>query len=269
VFADVNHDGSKDVVAFDKSTVSGAEEGDVWVGLSNGVNAFAPGQKWSDWMCVRDETCAVADVDGNGGADLVSFVTSGADAGQVWVALNHGDGTGFGPAELWTGNSMCVGDAACTLLDFNGDHNADVLVQPAGSTDVRSVWVSLAGGHAFGTPTAQILRDGTTVARDNDPNQPPDPDPWDPDTDPWDGTDNASGCDEPSDRDDANDMVDLYTDVIINLLDRWKKEDPDYRTADWHLLTDMYHKRRDAIAYRDSLPYVYCITMPVPMQLPE
>jgi hypothetical protein len=74
---DVNGDGRDDAVAFVKSTRGGAEEGDVWVALSDPAGtritgSFLPATRWSDNICVHEEVCGVFDVNGDHNADAVA-----------------------------------------------------------------------------------------------------------------------------------------------------------------------------------------------------
>jgi Zn-dependent metalloprotease len=126
--ADVNGDGRADAVAFVKSTQAEPGQGDVLVALSTGARFDAP-VKWSDSICLDNQTCAVADVNGDGNADAVAFVNSSQadpDRGDVWVALANDAGTGFASSTRWA-DSVCVDGQTCDLADFNKDGNADVV----------------------------------------------------------------------------------------------------------------------------------------------
>ncbi|MER6434394.1 FG-GAP repeat protein, partial [Streptomyces sp900105245] len=94
---DVNGDGFEDVISFVKSTQEEPGQGDVWVGLSSRTadggpaNHFEQPVKWSEFMCIGEETCAVSDVNGDGSADALAFVksTDGSEPakGDVYIAL--------------------------------------------------------------------------------------------------------------------------------------------------------------------------------------
>ena len=123
---DFNHDGYDDVIAFVRDNQTDVGRGDVWVALSNG-SSFGPAQKWSDWMCIGQEVCAVGDFNRDGRDDVIAFVRdtqSGPGRGDVWVALSHGNG--FFPAHKWS-DWMCVGQEVCAVGDFNKDRYADVV----------------------------------------------------------------------------------------------------------------------------------------------
>src|SRR5207248_2705585 len=82
----------------------------------------------------------LADLDGDGCADIVGF----GDAG-VWIALNHGDGT-FGPirfviADLGYGQGWRIDQHPRVVTDITGDGKADIV----GFGDA-GVWVALGNG---------------------------------------------------------------------------------------------------------------------------
>jgi hypothetical protein len=78
---DVNGDRRADIIAFSHGSASGTG---VWVGFSSGYQ-FAASQKVNDYLCVSNETCAVADVTGDGLADGIAFQRSPANG--VWVGV--------------------------------------------------------------------------------------------------------------------------------------------------------------------------------------
>jgi hypothetical protein len=139
---DFNADGFDDVAAFVRNTKTGAGQGDVYVALSNG-SSFGAAQKWSDFLCVGQEVCAVGDFNGDFRDDVMAFVrdTKTGDArGDAYVALSTG--TGFSPAQKWS-DLICVGQEVCKVGDFNGDSRADVVAF------VRNTQIGVGRGDAY------------------------------------------------------------------------------------------------------------------------
>jgi hypothetical protein len=151
VLADLNADGKADVVTFDRSSVTAINDGRSRVALSDGFSSFGPTRVWSTAFCLTDQACYAADVNNDGRADAVALVTTGANKGQAWVALNTG--AAFAPAQLWTSDSKCIDDAICDVGDFDHDGRADVLAKSPSDTADSLVWVSVSTGAAFGPST--------------------------------------------------------------------------------------------------------------------
>jgi hypothetical protein len=148
--ADVNGDGRADAISFVRTSNRRSDDSDVWVALSNGAG-FDPARKWHDFFCTLNETCDVGDVNGDGLADIISFVKTNHGAGDsdVWVALSSG--SGFGPGQKWH-DYFCTLNETCAVGDVNGDNLADIISfvktnHGAGDSDV---WVALSSGSGFG-----------------------------------------------------------------------------------------------------------------------
>ncbi|HEY0639063.1 MAG TPA: N-acetylmuramoyl-L-alanine amidase, partial [Pseudonocardiaceae bacterium] len=112
---DVNGDGRDDIITFTRNSLA-----DVHVALSTG-SSFTASAKWHDYFGLAGEHPGVADVNGDGRADLVVF-TRGTVA-DVFVALSTG--TGFGPGVKWH-DFFAVGAEQPRVGDFNGDGAADI-----------------------------------------------------------------------------------------------------------------------------------------------
>ena len=119
---DVNGDGKADVVAF----FQGA--GQVFVATSNGSSFVGTGQLWGQSFCWPGQVCDVADVSGDGNADVVAFTRGTSADVFVGVATNTESYATpqFAPAAKWS-DSFCSGDQLCRLGDFDGDGRVDVL----------------------------------------------------------------------------------------------------------------------------------------------
>ncbi len=96
-------------------------------------------------FCVYDQVCKVADVNGDGKADLVAFAraASASSAGKVFVAKSTG--TTFGPAEKWH-DFFCINDEKCEVADVTGDRKADIIAFTRGNSGDAYVAVSTGSG---------------------------------------------------------------------------------------------------------------------------
>lgn len=135
LIGDVNGDGKADIVGFGYAGT--------WVALGTGDGTFGPAQfglagfgvnqGWTSDVLFHRE---LADVNGDGSADIVGFGFAG-----TYVALANGDGTfasprltlaNFGTLQGWTNNDRLTR----LVTDVNGDHLADIVAFAAGGTVV-------------------------------------------------------------------------------------------------------------------------------------
>ncbi|WP_253816883.1 FG-GAP-like repeat-containing protein [Myxococcus xanthus] len=150
VMGDVTGDGLPDIVGFGYAGVYVSKnmvESD-FILPENG--SFAPtllklqGFGYAQGWRVERHPRTVADVNGDGKADLIGFADNG-----VYVALSNGDG--FGAPELWLTNfgydagQWRVKFHERTVGDVNGDGKADIV-----GFGVAGVYVSLSTGSSFG-----------------------------------------------------------------------------------------------------------------------
>jgi hypothetical protein len=166
--ADVNGDGITDLVAFVKSTrPADPDRGDVWVALGNWTGAYhqwLTPAKWSDYLCVGDEICALADMTGDGRPDAVALDRT---TGRVWVGV--AGGTGFNQAVLWNGTG-CTGGQTCFVADVNGDRDVtrSDIVQFAKGTGgdvlVSTNAIQYSGGTRTAVDTAGSVGHQSSVA---------------------------------------------------------------------------------------------------------
>jgi hypothetical protein len=149
LLGDVDGDGKADVAGFGRDGV--------YVSLSDGrqfgppriwTRSFSPADGWTTQdACPR----ALADVNGDGKADIIGF---GKDGTYVSVST----GTEFAALRLWlasfgTGTSEWAsqGDSPRVLADVNGDAKADVVGFAPGG-----VYVALSNGTGFEPPKLWI-----------------------------------------------------------------------------------------------------------------
>jgi hypothetical protein len=143
--ADVNGDGRDDLVAFTRGTTSSPQ---AIVALSNGAG-FEPPHLWSSFSCRAGEVCKLADVTGDGAADVVVFSQNAP--GEVWVqpALGVPGPTpvysGFGSPQGWA-TGFCTAGQICAVGDVDGDGRADAVAFTRGGNARVLVAASTGGG---------------------------------------------------------------------------------------------------------------------------
>jgi hypothetical protein len=118
--ADVDGDGRADLVALTDSGVFVARAN----GASPGNELFGPNELWFSSSFFGSMGTQLADVNGDGRADLVAF-----DNGAVHVIRSTG--TSFGASETWSGNTLSGGYT--TLLgDIDGNGKSDLVATSPG-----------------------------------------------------------------------------------------------------------------------------------------
>lgn len=150
VAGDVDGDGTDDLVYFLRGSGAGDEADDAWA-LFTDRGGFNTRVRLHDRFCVGDEIPALADVDGDRKADLITFVPGGD--GAVWVGLSAGRAP-VTDVRPWIGGFLGPGQIPL-VADFNGDRRADIAAvlrdtDPAARGHVR-VALSREGG--FAPPT--------------------------------------------------------------------------------------------------------------------
>ncbi|PZF90835.1 S8 family serine peptidase [Micromonospora deserti] len=136
VLGDVNGDRRDDLITFTRGNAA-----NVYVALSTGTS-FGPAQRWHTWFAALKETPLVGDFNGDGRADLATFVRE--DVRDVYVALS--DGTTFvGSGVRW--HADFVGDDGIPLAgDVNDDGRDDVIAVDRFTGTAVSVGLSTGSG---------------------------------------------------------------------------------------------------------------------------
>jgi hypothetical protein len=150
---DVNGDRRADIVA-----ATGNPNADIYVALSNGAR-FGAAQRWSTFFCRTGEVCKLADVNGDGRADLLAF-NHGIDNGAtgVWVGLSNG--SSFAAPQRWH-SSFCGATATCEVADVNGNGESDILLFSRGT--IPHATFALSTGTSFAaarSASSLFCRDG-------------------------------------------------------------------------------------------------------------
>ena len=158
--ADVNGDGMADIVGFGSNGVfvSLATGGGHFGGVTSELAAFGSGAPGGGWFSNDYYTRRLADVNGDGKADIVAFSSGGV---QVSLATGGGHFGGvtnelaaFGPAAGgWTSDNLLPRE----LGDVNGDGMADIVA--FASTGVQ-ISLATGGGH-FASLTNDLVAFGS------------------------------------------------------------------------------------------------------------
>ena len=143
---DFNGDGKDDILSFTPSI------DDVWVALSTGTSFAGTGSRWKDGFCYPGEVCRVADVNGDGKEDVISFKPGGTypSKGDVHVALSTG--ASFG-TRTKVHDNFCIDTNTCHVADMTSDGVADLVLTRADGTVLMAVGV---GNGTFGTQAGGV-----------------------------------------------------------------------------------------------------------------
>jgi len=118
---DVNGDGMSDLILVKHNNTNNTYR--IYVMLSNGSGFEGP-YLWSDGNSFPPFPKAVADFNGDGKSDLISFMTDTAGAS---IYINYSTGTGFiASAPVPTSQSHIIGYDWWRIGDFNGDGKSDL-----------------------------------------------------------------------------------------------------------------------------------------------
>ncbi len=151
--ADLDKDGNVDLVVAHETSVSSGTVS-VLLGNGNGLFGFPSGVTISG---AGLSDVAVADLDGDGNADVVAAVKSGS----VAVLLGNGSGGLGTPASFAVGSDP----RGIAIADFNGDAKADVAVTNRGSDTVSILLNTTAfvvSARTWGSNDEGALGNGTT-----------------------------------------------------------------------------------------------------------
>jgi hypothetical protein len=136
---DVNGDGIDELIAFGRGG-----EMNVYLAATNGYVYTGYQFVVARNFCADTQVCRVADIDGDGAADLIAFTPHGTNIGKVYVMLNRGDGTFDGIVREWH-SWFCINYEQCEVADMNADNKADLVAFDHNG----KVYVALSTGYSF------------------------------------------------------------------------------------------------------------------------
>jgi hypothetical protein len=148
--ADVTGDGRDDLIAVERNAQSDAP-GVVWVAVGAAGHFGAPVSAGSA-SCQETQSCRLADVDGDGRADLIPVRPAGPRR-QV-VLVSRGNPTTFD--ETAPVRQECLSSDVCRAADVDGDAHADLIMFLRGRDGVPGagqVLVSLSAQASFAPST--------------------------------------------------------------------------------------------------------------------
>jgi FG-GAP-like repeat len=118
---------------------------------STSCKRFNAPQMWSNTAFNGSAGIYLADVNGDGKADLVAVnYNPSNNIGSTWVMTSSGNG--FNAPQMWS-NTAFNGTVSLTTGDVNGDRKADlVAVNYNPSNNTGSTWVMTSSGNGFNAP---------------------------------------------------------------------------------------------------------------------
>jgi hypothetical protein len=148
-FADVTGDGRADLIAVERGPQPGVA-GTIWVAAAEGTRFGVPRTAGTAW-CPDGAACRLADVDGDGRADLIPVRAIAGSPNRPMVLGSSGAPPVF--EELAPVAQACLSGEVCEAGDVDGDKRADLVVFTRGKAGVPgtgNVLVARAGLSGFG-----------------------------------------------------------------------------------------------------------------------
>ncbi len=150
---DFDDDGFLDIAAV--KTTSDPSSPGVLVLLNNGDGTFGDPTEWR--FSDQSRVVTIADLDGDGNADLIVGDEEGASQPVLGVRLGNGDGT-FGVTRLLNASAF---PRDLAVADLNGDDRPDVVLSTATNIDV---FFGSPGGLSGAVPFATSIFQSRSVA---------------------------------------------------------------------------------------------------------
>jgi hypothetical protein len=151
--ADLNNDGRPDVVLMEPYS-NESYGGNAYVYMNQGNGIFAPGVGY--WTGFYSDAATVADVNGDGKADLI---VSNDDSADITVLLGNGDGSFVTPTAGYAVGGYPWGPAV--VADFNGDSKPDLVVS---DDEMNIIYLQNLGDGTFAAAADYYAENSATVS---------------------------------------------------------------------------------------------------------